>query len=367
VILLNNIKNQDKGIHKLKKEIIDSGYCVQCGSCVAFCNKIAMKDTPQLIGECILDRGPGAKCGFDGLCYDNCPMVLEQTSEYIFGEAGDPQLGYFEYIKAARSKKRETVENAQDGGAVTTLLIAALENNLIDGALVVDKDENWKTVPKLITSPEELKKTAGSKYTVCPNVLHMGKVLKTLEIRDIAIVGTPCQISAVRNLQETLFDQRSEDSEVKIYTIGLFCSGTFHYDKLLKLAPGTDISKVHRMDFKKNNLEIRADETVTIPIEELEETMMESCHLCVDYTAELADISVGSVGSPKGWSTVIVRSELGDELFNNAVSTENLEVSEELKIEHLKKVVKKKKEKVIEEIINRKAKNMPVPPIHEKE
>ncbi|MFQ5975343.1 MAG: Coenzyme F420 hydrogenase/dehydrogenase, beta subunit C-terminal domain [Candidatus Hydrothermarchaeales archaeon] len=367
MVLLDDLKSEGIGFHRLKKSVIDSGYCTSCGACVAFCNKLAMKETPQLIGECILDKGPEARCGDEGLCYDNCPMVLIQHSEYIHGETGDPQLGSYKQIKKARTKKTTIQENAQDGGAVTTLLLAALENKLIDGALVVDKDEKWNTVPKLITTKEELQKTAGSKYTVCPNVLYMGKVLKNLQLRDIAIVGTPCQIHAVRNLQETLFDQRSEDAEVKIYTIGLFCSGTFHYDKLIAHAPGTDITKVKRMDFKKNNLQIKAEETVIIPIDELEETMMESCHLCIDYTAELADIAVGSVGTPKGWSTVIVRSELGEELLKNATKTGYLETEDEVNTEHLKKVVSKKKEKAMTKVLGKITKKQPVPPVYRKE
>ncbi len=363
---MNNTKNQDTGIHKLKKEVIDSGYCILCGACAAFCNKMEIADTPQLKSPCILDTG-STRCGEQGLCYDNCPMVLQQKPEYIHGEKGDPELGYHTKIVAARSKKPEILEKAQDGGTVTTLLYVALENKLIDGALVVDKDDKWKTIPKLITTTEELEKTAGSKYTVCPNALLLGKVLKNLELRDVAIVGTPCQIHAVRNLQETLFDQRSEDAEVKIYTIGLFCSGTFHYDKLISHAPGTDITKVKRMDFKKNNLQIKAEETVIIPIDELEETMMESCHLCIDYTSELADISVGSVGTPKGWSTVIVRSELGEELLKNATKTGYLETEDEVNTEHLKKVVSKKKEKAMTKVLGKIAKKQPVPPVYRKE
>jgi len=40
------------------------------------------------------------------------------------------------------------------------------------------------------------------------------------------------------------------------------------------------------------------------------------CHFCTDFTSELADISVGMVGSPDGYSTVIVRSQKGEGLFH---------------------------------------------------
>ena len=53
--------------------------------------------------------------------------------------------------------------------------------------------------------------------------------------------------------------------------------------------------------------------------------MRQPCQYCIDYVAELADISVGAVGSPDGWTTVIVRSELGQKLFDSAVKAKVIE------------------------------------------
>jgi len=50
----------------------------------------------------------------------------------------------------------------------------------------------------------------------------------------------------------------------------------------------------------------------------------ERCQICYDYPAELADISVGDFFHPdmkpgvKGWSTMIVRSDTGKSLVENA-------------------------------------------------
>ena len=41
------------------------------------------------------------------------------------------------------------------------------------------------------------------------------------------------------------------------------------------------------------------------------------CNFCDDFTNKFADISVGSVGTPDGYSTVIVRSEVGAKLLEN--------------------------------------------------
>ena len=52
---------------------------------------------------------------------------------------------------------------------------------------------------------------------------------------------------------------------------------------------------------------------------ELEREVRSGCGFCDDLVSRLADISVGSIGSPDGYSTVIVRSERGEKLLEAAV------------------------------------------------
>ncbi|HID05958.1 MAG TPA: coenzyme F420 hydrogenase subunit beta, partial [Armatimonadetes bacterium] len=58
---------------------------------------------------------------------------------------------------------------------------------------------------------------------------------------------------------------------------------------------------------------------LNVPIKRLKKYARQACHYCEDFTALLADLSVGSVGSPEGWSTVIVRTELGERVFKGMV------------------------------------------------
>ena len=46
--------------------------------------------------------------------------------------------------------------------------------------------------------------------------------------------------------------------------------------------------------------------------------MREACNYCYDFAAEFADVSVGSIGSELGWSTVITRSDTGENLVKSA-------------------------------------------------
>jgi coenzyme F420 hydrogenase subunit beta len=62
------------------------------------------------------------------------------------------------------------------------------------------------------------------------------------------------------------------------------------------------------------------------------------CHYCGDFTARFADISVGSVGSKKGYSTVIVRSKAGEKLVKNFdAAKENVDKPEIVRLAKFKR------------------------------
>lgn len=100
-----------------------------------------------------------------------------------------------------------------------------------------------------------------------------------------------------------------------------------------------------------------------IPIDVVREYEQESCSICPDFTAELSDISIGSIGAPEGWNTVIVRTKTGQKFFEAAVQNGYLEVGKEGKvdIELVKKLSKIKKNRSKKKIENRKKYNLKVP------
>jgi CBS domain-containing protein len=60
-------------------------------------------------------------------------------------------------------------------------------------------------------------------------------------------------------------------------------------------------------------------EDINIPISEIKDHLLPSCRTCMDFTAELADISVGAAYPLKDWSTVIIRTKAGEDFFYDAV------------------------------------------------
>jgi coenzyme F420-reducing hydrogenase beta subunit len=110
-------------------------------------------------------------------------------------------------------------------------------------------------------------------------------------------------------------------------TIGLFCSKVYYHDKLvnefIQEKHAIDPSKVTRTVIKRGKFKVYvgSEALVDVSLKYLDEYMSGPCKYCIDYAAEFADISVGAIGSPDGWNTVIVRTEVGERLFESARKT----------------------------------------------
>jgi coenzyme F420 hydrogenase subunit beta len=70
------------------------------------------------------------------------------------------------------------------------------------------------------------------------------------------------------------------------------------------------------------------NELLHVPLKEVDAFVRNSCRQCDDFTAEYADISVGGIGCPDGWSTVVARTQKGIDLLKNAEKAGYLELRE---------------------------------------
>ena len=110
--------------------------------------------------------------------------------------------------------------HSSSGGLVTSVLLFMLEENLIDGALVVrmKKKNPLKAEFFIARNSKEILSAQGSKY--CP--VDMSDGLKDIMNSKIgskfAIVGLPCHIKAFRRIKEI-------QQKIVLY-LGLFCHHT---------------------------------------------------------------------------------------------------------------------------------------------
>jgi coenzyme F420 hydrogenase subunit beta len=134
--------------------------------------------------------------------------------------------------------------------------------------------------------------------------------------RKIAIVGTACQVRATRRIQQSLL---GEYPDLELTIIGLFCYEEFNYWKLkaeTKRLLNVDLDRAEKTQIRKGKYIVRVDgKDSSVSVKELSGAVENGCLCCPDFTAVYSDISVGSVGSEDGYSTVIVRSDVGEKLL----------------------------------------------------
>jgi coenzyme F420 hydrogenase subunit beta len=301
----------------LRKNVVNAGKCVGCAACVVVCpfNCLEYVDAkPNLTKECKV-------CG---ICPHVCPQNEWSQSKaevFVFGRQRKPEedFGVYRRLAVAKAKDDKVLKVCQDGGVVTALLLFALENKLIDCAVVSGKSKNKPLypVPMLATTPKEMLESAGTRYSYSPNILALADGIKQKKSK-IAFVGTPCQIRAIRKMQ--MAGLKKYTVHLK-FLIGLMCSECFTYEGLvekhIRQKLGINPNDIKKINIKGKVLITTKSEVKGISLSEAKQYARESCRFCEDFSSELADISVGGLGL-EGWSFVVMRTENGEALFEEA-------------------------------------------------
>ena len=175
----------------------------------------------------------------------------------------------------------------------------------------------------------------------------------------IAMVGTPCEIMAASKLQHYT------DSPIDV-KLGLFCMENFSYKYFENLLEEYDLimDDIEKFQIDKGFvfLLLKTKETVKIPLSVAKRIIRKNCNICVELTSETSDISVGSIGSDDGWSTLIIRTEKGEEIVNGAIEQKFIEAKNltEFQFNLLNKLAGNKISKNLEHIENKEFLARPV-------
>lgn len=346
---------------ELERAVIDAGRCVQCGVCVAACPSdsigIGPDDLPKLVKMC-------TGCS---LCWDFCPrggLRYEALGELMADgrkaeggrredESATPPVGARHAVPtsitthpngrtsdlqpptsdpnptASRYSARvsKTIPGVQDGGVVSALLIELLESGEIDGALVAKPSERepWKGVAHLAQTPEDVIACAGSFYNQTLALAHLD--LKTYDLPPhprIALVGTPCVIQGLKAMQARPFYWGASKVDAVVLTVALLCTKSFDYEGLMvreiEQQRGIPLADLAKIDIIRGKLFLYDNAGATLleePIRDFHGAALRGCDECADFLGVAADISVGSVGSEDGYSSVLVWSDAGQAAFRH--------------------------------------------------
>jgi len=309
----------------LGKSVVASGKCVGCSTCVVVCPINCLeyiKGKPSLVKECKV-------CG---ICAGVCPQyewVGSKAENFVFGRERKitEDFGIYRRLVVAKAKRSEVLKVCQDGGVATALLLFALEDGLIDSAIVsgISQEKPFCPIPKLALTAEAIVECAGTRYSYSPNILALAEGLKQKRV-NMAFVGTPCQIRAIRKME--IFGLKKYIAPIR-FLIGLMCSESFTYEGLmtkhLQEALGINLNSIKKINIKGKML-VNTDSGIeTISLAEVKQFARKSCGFCDDFSSELADISTGGLGLD-GWTFTIIRTEKGEELFSDAEKAGFLDV-----------------------------------------
>jgi coenzyme F420 hydrogenase subunit beta len=303
--------------NSLQKEVIATQQCVGCGACVIVCPYNCLEyvnEKPRLAKECKL-------CG---VCPKACPQYdwpQTKAENLIFGRKRKPHeaFGIYRRLAIAQANDKRILSTSQDGGVATALLTFALENGTADGAIVSDvsKEKPLLPIPKLATTSEEILKCAGTRYTYSPNILALPETEKQKR-KSLAFVGSPCQINAIRKMQASGLKKYTANLKL---LIGLMCTECFTYEGLMEKHiqqnSGTDLETIRKINIKGKILITTSTEVRTIPLSGAKPYIRIGCRPCRDFSAELADISLGGL-KLDGWTLAVVRTDIGEKAFLQA-------------------------------------------------
>jgi coenzyme F420 hydrogenase subunit beta len=242
----------------------------------------------------------------------------------VHGRARDParpdELFFGPFRSMLRASLKEPLAGAQWTGITTRIGEKLLSSGAVDAVLTMAPDplDKWRPVPVLVTKPEGMAACRGMRMGYAP-LLALLEPAREAGYRRIAVIGIPCQVYALRALEQKLgFDS--------ITVIGTPCSDnttTARFHEFLALL-SDDPDSITYLEFRADyHVELRfADGSsraipfLKLPISKLPPDFFPmTCRTCVDYTNVLSDITIGYMAG-QGEQWMIVRNARGQALLD---------------------------------------------------
>ena len=297
-VLMPEIWGQNEDSQDLMLMVKDKGLCRQCEGCVSFCTSMQYGGI-ELQPDGLPSYQNGSGCSLDcGLCYMICPVTENLQNEAREMVSWIPPHGR---IMGAYS------ENGGNGNGriqeipepLTGMLLHLFDAGRIDGAVFTNKVFHENNGAWLGTSRQEvmiMNEVAGDRV---PDVIKFSLPsysealvqARQKGLKRLAFVGMPCEIETTRNMQVLGIIP----ADIISYRLGMFCL--------------TD-----SLSSQNQNIPGGAGQELS------------ACDLCPEFSAELADISLGFVPGDAR-STVLIRTSEGWDAFMGAARRNMVDVS----------------------------------------
>lgn len=320
-----------------RKNYLNKLFCSGCGICTFVCKEQAVTLVKDVKGFTPLINE--SRCNQCGLCLESCPVIrsllsqsfmLKNKNEYTISELiGSCQDSYAGYCLDDKLRKRST-----SGGIVTATLIYLLKRGLIDGAVVAVQNSSFKNAADLFISriartEKEILEAQGSKYIQLSMENALEEIRQDKTLRRISLVGTGCQIRAVKLNIEKIPELQGRT----FYYLGLFCKQNKipEFTNYLLSIVRQNYKKIYGLRYRGNGYPgwLSIDEESKLSFKDWKYGFLPwyvnaygcyACLTCGDCTAEEADISCGDAWLPQyeekadnyGYSVFLTRSPFGE-------------------------------------------------------
>ena len=342
------------------KDVYLKGLCTGCGTCAAICPTSAIEIIKDDYNGYYIPKTNNVVCTQCGLCLKVCPgysVDFKELNSEIFGR--QPKyiwLGNYINCHLGHATDYEIRYNSSSGGLVTALLIFALEEGIIDGALVTRMRQDEPLEPKVIIArtTEEIISAMGSKYCAVPANIGLKEILK--EDGKFAVVGLPCHIHGLRK-----FEIINKELHGKIvFRCGLMCSNstTFLGTEYFLKKKGIKKEEIKKLDYRGKGwlgsitvlLKNGNEKSFFRAPPKFHEQVLHSssfhqsfahprCLLCCDHTCEFADISFGDPRLPEfiknekiGKSLIVSRTKIGEDVLQKAQLSGAIELTDKISV-----------------------------------
>lgn len=326
-------------------EVVKNNLCTGCGTCVVVCAHSAIKlirEGSKGIYIPIIDK---AECNRCGICFDVCPGYQVDPRRLDPGladaDAKNILLGNHLHCYVGHATDYNIRYNSASGGLVTAMLLFALENKIIDGALVtkMNEDNPLDPLPFIGWTKDEIISAAGSKYCPVPANIGLKEIIE--KKGKYAVVGLPCHLNGVRKAMNL----NSKLKERIVLLIGIFCSGTpnFRATDFLLYRLKLPKEEVKTLEYRGKgwpgnmSLELKSSGMKHIPYPKYcsgwNLFYPFRCKVCTDWFSNLADISFGDAWLPEikqndkiGTSILVSRNKVSEDILQRMVITGKIEL-----------------------------------------
>lgn len=321
-------------------KVLANDNCSGCGACSLISERITMGLSKEGYLRPEDAKGPenaAAAKAAAALFNEVCPGVRLHSPKIADRPLHHPSFGYYVSAWEAWACDEDIRFAGSSGGVLTALGEWLVRSGRTKAAITSTGSPSspTRTVPVRIMSKEEFLASAGSRYAPVSNIESMVD-----GGRDLALVGKPCEISALKALQQ-LTGVKADESPIML---SFFCAGTPSQQATDQLAQtlGIPVDQVAELRYRGNGwpgkfaVTDRAGNTRSLSYDEswgrhLGRAVQWRCKLCPDGVGEDADIAVGDYweadenGYPQfenqqGRSVAIARTTRGHQLLMDAAA-----------------------------------------------